>query len=383
MSALAFAAGTSLPLTSRNLPRRRFCVRRRDRACATEAPATQAVVPAATDPAVRVSAAASMGCRKFAKAVAGEWFGYEVSFAVNDGSPLSIPERYIPDEFSQWGVQVLGFEEVTSSRVFGADGKSGGGGDGEGSHLYLKRTRALPIVGCEADAVVPECRYERFVAGASADVSVSEYGVKGTVVTGAAVGFDDGAWSAGPPAFDQDAFGRWYACIVDPAAEARRARLEFSTVNEPRGAVVAFVETNEGPFCDGELLPGCGGKNSSFAEQPALTAAELSGSWEVETTVYTSEGTDTSETGEHVVSGWFVSRSFSVVVRSEEQVQTEVNVFMPTGLSVGMVKSDGEEMEFRAGWLTSPSRRVVVSRLYGAHGKLVSISRSAEKKIDA
>lgn len=362
-----------------------------DVTCATEAPTSQATpaatpaaaaaaAPAAAKPARTLDAAGGMSTPAFATAVEGEWFGYEVSFAVNDGKPMSIPERYIPDEFTNWGVGVLGFEEVTSSRVVDAKENSSSGGVGEASHLYVKRTRALPSVGCEADAVVPECRVERFVGGNDVDVAVSKYGEKGTVVPGAAVGFDDGAWSSGPATFDQDKFGRWYACIVDPAAaSSRRARLEFSTVNEPRGAVVAFVETNEGPFCDGELLPGCGGKNASFAEQAAVTAAELAGKWQVETTVLAcAEAEGSGE--ERVVSSWAEGTSSSVVERSEAEVEDEVNVLMPTGLSVGMQKSDDGGMYFRAGWLTSPTSRAVITRLYGADGMLRSVSRSLERK---
>lgn len=364
----AFLPGAPLP--PRRAPRKRA-----GPTCAADAPAVPS--PRTRDAAGGVSGAA------FAAAVAGEWFGYEASFAVRDGAPMSIPEHYVPDEFRNWGVEVLGFEEVTSSRVVDAAENSAAGGAGAASHLYVKRTRALPSVGCEADAVVPESRVERFTAGADLDVAVSEYGVTGTVIGGAALGFDDGAWSAGPATFDQDTFGRWYACMVDPAAETpRRARLEFSAVNEPRGAVVAFVETHDGPFCDGELLPGCGGNNSSFAERDALTAGELAGKWRVVTTAFACEEANSGGDGEHVVSLWGETQSEEVVTRTDEDVAEEVNVLMPMGLSVGMQKCDDGGMFFRAGWLTTPTSRAVVTRYYGSDGNLASISRSVETKDD-
>jgi hypothetical protein len=374
---LAFLPGAPLRVTAgmgSTPPRQRA---RRAAMCAPGGPPPPAIGKAAKC----IGAASGMGTGAFASAVSGEWFGYEVSFAVNDGAPVPVEERYVPDEFRNWGVEVHGFEEVCSTQVVGSDGKAGGDGDGAGAHLYLKRTRALPSVGCEADAVASECKVERLTATNTGEVTVPEYGVKGSVVTGAALGFADGGWSAGPSTFAQGTLGRWYAAIAHPDATPRqRARLEFGTVNVPRGSVIAYVETHEGPFCDGELLPGCGGVNASFAPERAVTAEELVGEWLVDASDYVCVAKAPGRDGEHVVSEWSESHSSLAVVRSAEQVADEVDVYMPKGLTVGMHASADGEMCFSAGWLTSPTLRAVVARVYGPDGRLVRISKRVETK---
>lgn len=238
----------------------------------------------------------------------------------------------------------------------------------------MKRTRALPSVGCEADAVVPEVRVDRYlVTPSSADIDVSEYAMAGNQVGGVSLAFADGSFSSGPATFSQDVVASWEAWI--PAAdgdERARARLHFGLVNEARGKVTAFVETHDGSFCDGELLPGCGGKNRSFADDEAVTDAQLAGEWSVETTemrvVRVEDGS------------WEQVCSSASVSRSVEQVAAEVNIRMPKGLTLGMREEGDGGMCVMAGWLNSPCRRTVVARHYDSEGLLISVSSSVEEK---
>lgn len=258
-----------------------------------------------------------------------------------------------------------GFEEVCSTCVQT---------DAAEPHLYVKRTRALPSVGCEADAVVPEVRLDRYlVTPNGAEIEKPEYGILGNQVGGVSLAFEDGAFSAGPITFSQDVAARWDAWIPATDGDTRlRARLDFGLVNETRGKVTAFVETHDGRFCDGELLPGCGGKNRSFADDIAVTDEELAGEWAVETIEMVSVDVDEGS--------WQEKRSSVVVTRSAEDVGKEVNIRMPKGLTLGMAETGDGGMCFIAGWLQTSERRSVVCRKYDAEGLLVSVSSSVEVK---
>lgn len=282
----------------------------------------------------------------FSDAVRGEWFGYECAFDVRTGAPECLEERYVPDEFAAWGVEIKGFEIVTSSIC-----------ELEGSEraLFVKRTRALPSVGCEADAVTPEVRTETVCA-------VGEDSVAG--------GFSCGSYSVGPTSFSQEVGARWSACLANPD-DRRRVRVEFGLVNEPRGAVTVFVEEHDGDYCEGQILPGCGGKNRSFADDAAIKAGEeLAGEWRVEKAAY-----------ERVAGGWLREQTSGFMrTRSAEDAEAEVHVAMPRGITVGMRALIDGGMDFIAGWLISPDKRTVVRRSYNSSGTLASVSRETETR---
>lgn len=258
------------------------------------------------------------------------------------GVPQPLPDFVVPDEFRNWDVQLFGYETVTSTRVYGDE-------------VYLKRTRALPSVGCEADAVVPEERVERFVTGA----------VEGKV--GGSVGFESGAFSAGPEVFLN--FFKAVAWLADPEAGQKRVRLEFGDVRKETGAVVAFVEGWDGEFCDGALLPGCGGNNVSFAEEVSMDAGVLEGRWKV-------KGTALS-----IVEGSWVEEVIDEeVVRSRDDVESEARVCLPRGISLGVLEKESGEIELCAGWILDSSRSVV-RRSYGSDGKLLRVVSGVEMKM--
>jgi hypothetical protein len=167
---------------------------------------------------------------------------------MSDGLPQSVPDWYVPDEFRAWGVPVVGFETVTSTRI-------------EDAALRVKRTRALPAVGCEADAVIPEVQ-DNLIQPAVAATDRLRCTLS--------LGFDHGGFAVGPESiadYPNTAPPRWHFCLVDPDTPnvqpenirgRRRARLEFGLVSSTHGAVDAYIEVLDGPFCGsgGEILPG-------------------------------------------------------------------------------------------------------------------------------
>ncbi|CAN8069080.1 unnamed protein product [Agarophyton chilense] len=251
----------------------------------------------------------------------GEWFGYEATFS-SEGTVLSIPDRYVPDEFRDWGVAPNGFDIVSSSKV-------------TEDTLYLKHTRALPSVGCEADAVIPE-------------VSVLKWEGPGNG------GFSDGCISCGSLQYD----GSPMLTILVSGKE--RVQLCFR-VNEQVGDVTVFRESWGSEFCDGQVLPGCGG-GTRFAEGSKMNISDLLGSWE-----YESEEVDFSKDSNIRQTSGALSR---------KSLEGEL-VTLPIGLSVRVLQEGGSVL-VESGWLHD-DKRIVIERQY-EEGVLTKIKKSIERR---
>lgn len=254
-------------------------------------------------------------------AIEGEWFGFEGTFG-QDGKALPIPDRYVPDEFREWGVAPCGFDVVTSSRV-----KEG--------VLYVKRTRALPSVGCEADAVVPE-------------VSVSTFEGEGDV------GFSDGCVSCGPVEFGK---GPFFTICTE---RKQRVRLGFKADAQIGDVNVIFEKWSQ-EFCDGQVLPGCGG-GDRFAEEASSNIEDLLGKWD-----YDIECVNTHNQNE-------IQQSSGTLHR--EKIEGHI-VLLPRGLSVRLVE-EGKDVLVESGWLHE-NTRTVVERQY-EEGKLIRVSKRVERR---
>lgn len=254
-------------------------------------------------------------------AIEGEWFGFEGTFGP-DGKALPIPDRYVPDEFREWGVAPSGFDVVTSSRL-----KEG--------VLYVKRTRALPSVGCEADAVVPE-------------VSISTYEGEGNV------GFSDGCVSCGPVEF-----GNAPSFTILTRGK-QRVRLGFK-VDAAIGNVTIILEKWGQEFCDGQVLPGCGG-GDRFVEEASSHVEDLLGAWD-----FDAEDVDIcNQSGIQESSGSL----------NREKIEGHI-LLLPRGLSVRLVE-EGKSVLVESGWLCE-NTRTVVARLY-EEGNLVKVSKRFERR---
>lgn len=226
----------------------------------------------------------------------------------------------------------------------------------EDKSLLVKRTRALPSVGCEADAVVPEVAEHIFLS------------VDGKSING---GFPDGTFSCGPASISEPLSQRWNVCLVDPSkGNKSRARLEFGFDNEPFGVVTVFLEHWDAPFCRGAVLPGCGGKSQSFATDSALQpSVALPGIWAVESLVYTFGS-----------GGWKCEHTSSVLERTISSASQEITVALPRGVSVGFITAADGARTVVAGWMTDNNLRIVSRRKYDPSGVLISVSRAVERR---
>lgn len=236
-------------------------------------------------------------------------------------------ERYVPDDFRQWGVEIKGFEIVHSATV--VDGT-----------LRLKRVRALPSVGCEADAVATEER-------------VTE--------TAGVVGFDSGSFAL------ETSDGLWILCIAHPHNNRERVRVEIPKMARQRraGPVSVTLERWDAPYCDAALLPGCGGAAVSFADEEALDPQELWGKWEVR-----------SVSMEKHEMQWRRVENVSVIRRSIEDAVNAVPIAMPHGISLSFT-SDSVE----AAWLADKGVRASMCRECGEDGTLRRVVWSVERVV--
>lgn len=279
----------------------------------------------------------------FAKSVSGEWFGYECAFTVPHGKPMNIPERFVPDEFREWGVEIKGFDSLSSTN-YTSDGT-----------VLVKRTRALPSVGCEADAVVPEVSEQSFSTRDRDSINC---------------GFPDGSFSFGPASVKKGVPQRWSIALVNPKENRSRVRVEFGPLFDRRGSVTVFIEDWDSPFRNGEVLPGCGGRHQSFATDNVLqTPEELAGKWEVETFMYNCMA---GEEG--------IGRFSSVTERINSNVTDDLTIALPRGISVGITTDKSAAQTVVVGWLVESNLRVVNQRKHGPDGNLLSVSNSVETR---
>uniref|UniRef100_A0A7S1TC41 Uncharacterized protein n=1 Tax=Compsopogon caeruleus TaxID=31354 RepID=A0A7S1TC41_9RHOD len=237
--------------------------------------------------------------------LSGDFLGYEVVFSPT-GCPREVPDRFVPDQFRDWGVRVYGFEVLTSTKVEETDGSVA---------LYMKRVRALPAVGCEADAVSTESVLYHLKA--KDDLLVRP---------------DLGAFAC-PPLFG----------ITHPTEQKR-----VILMTQAQGDLQIVVEQLDAPFSDGEVLPACGsGPIASFAEKPTVSPDDLLGQWSFRSIPL--DPAAEQEYGTH----------------TREASDFDRHCLLPLGLSV-LHTSNSVEL----GWLLNESSRVVLvankDRKYGA-----------------
>lgn len=198
--------------------------------------------------------------------------------------------------------------------------------------MYQKRTRALPTVGCEADAIIPE---------------VAETDLKQVFA------FDDGSYCVRSGSGKDE----WMFAVVNPTNGRSRVRVDFGRVDEKIGKVTVLFENWESKFNEGQVLPGCGGEQG-FAEEQTMSVSQLEGTWKY------------SETAYQVKNGWEVVESVGTVNREA----VAVSMVLPKGVSVDVKDEGGLKVE--VGWLVA-DKRVVIRRVYG-EGGLEVVSRIME-----
>lgn len=337
-------------------------------AAAAASSSTPMATPAGSAPAcVSPDAVADTPAARFAAAVAGDWRGYESSFSVATGAASSIPAYLIPDEFRQWNVAVTGYETLTSSVVLPPSDEGGP------STLETVRTRALPAVGCENDAVVPDA------ATFTAALPVSEDGETATI------GFSSGAYASGRTSGGPAAV--WEVCLLSPPgafadddgqvdnagirAHRRRMRVLAGPLDGVAGAVTLFAEGYFHTPSRGAVLPGCGGG----ADVEPLPDGNLEGAGERD-----AGWMRTAVESASAVGGWTVEPALA---EKGPPAAGVVKLRLPRGV-VLTVRDSGSGGEGGGGrslgvaWEWAPGQRVGVERECDADGRTLRVTQFTE-----
>lgn len=243
----------------------------------------------------------------------------------------------MPEAYREWDVKITGFDCLTSSTVLK-------------DSLYIRRTRALPSVGCEADAVVPD----------TLETTVSPYSA-GSFCGG----FADGSYSIGPASFTNELSQKWSVALASEGESGHaRARIDFGRVDRAAGKVSVWIESHYSDYNGGEILPGCGSPHSNFGGQERMRPDRLAGVWDVHRTQFTSVG------------GWKEQQVREMVERGSDATMFA----LPSGISLFVGEHAGITV-VEAGWLTGDDSRVVVKREYNNTGELTSVSRALETRV--
>ncbi|GAB0497993.1 hypothetical protein MMPV_009332 [Pyropia vietnamensis] len=337
-------------------------------ATATASSSAPTATPAGnTSAGVSPKAVADTPAARFAAAIAGDWRGYESSFSVATGTASSIPAYLIPDEFRQWNVAVTGYETLTSSVVLPPSDEGGP------SILETVRTRALPAVGCENDAVVPDA--STFTAA----LPVSEDGETATI------GFSSGAYASGRTAGGPAAV--WEVCLLSPPgafaeddgqvdnagirAHRRRMRVLAGPLIGVAGAVTLFAEGYFHTPSRGAVLPGCGGG----ADVEPLPDGSLEGAGEPD-----AGWVRTAVESASAVGGWTVEPA---PVEQGPPAAGAIKLRLPRGvvLTVRDSSRDGDGGSGRSlgvAWEWAPGQRVGVERECDADGRTLRVTQFTE-----
>ena len=225
----------------------------------------------------------------------------ECFFSAISGDAENIHERYVPDAYRDWGVEISHFETVASTNA-----------------NRLRHIRALPSVGCEADAVATED---------SLTEDVLEVWKDGSFVSSRTI------------------------CVAHPNDEVReRVRVECASTSR---TLSVTVERWESVYCDGAVLPGCGGALESFSHEKRIDANTLAGRWKL--------------------------HNGDLVTRDE----VSPCIMLPRGITVDAICIEGVGWRLRqVAWLPLDSDvRNVVRCVHDRAGDFVSADRSFEQRV--
>ncbi|KAL4458080.1 hypothetical protein ABPG75_012945 [Micractinium tetrahymenae] len=201
----------------------------------------------------------------FAASVSGEWEGVTASFNP-DGSPIPLPEYYVPQAYRDWGVELFDWQSQSSVLA-----------DSQGVSATCRRM--MPTVGCEADAIA-------FMQEAAQLFSTAPGSQPATAAP-------DGSYSAGPADISSADLRKvaFEHCLALPAEGPQQQRMRLRVVQQlRRGAasggwrldsVELHSERYDSPYRGKLELSGCGGGMKGFASSEALPADALAGAWQV------------------------------------------------------------------------------------------------------
>lgn len=275
------------------------------------------------------------GLARFARAVRGEWTGYEAVFDLC-GQALPIPDYYIPEQFVEWALTPLGFE--TNHSIVLRD-----------TTLFIKFFRILPVVTLFAD-----------------HVDLEEDLVRVDITQPGTVTFDDGCFVVGNavvPVRRESRLDKYPAirfCLRDPRHEQRSALHVKLSFDFERACLVKdltiILEKWSCEYCDGADIDGSSGFVEGWAVESAMQSDALRGVWAVD-------------------GGDQVRRDGGEVAEEGRQV------YLPRGIDVA-IRRVADDLVVTVGWLVHADHRIVVRRTYDHGGALMRSERLVERRVE-
>lgn len=265
----------------------------------------------------------------FAEAVKGEWAGYEGEFDPS-GTPLTIPDYYIPEDFVSWGLEPKGFECTHSTIV-------------RGTKYYVKHLRVLPAVSLFADHVDLETNFHI--------VDFAE--------SNAAHCFPDGSYSGGPSPVVLDRksiLDKWPSAdlTLRIGKRALHCNVKFDFAKRCIVEKVRLVlEQYSCIYCDGADVEGSSGYVEGWPTYEKCSPTQLAGTW--------------------------CTHDANQVIREKgPDEQPGSCIYLPEGITVGVDEADDGGVRVWLGWLHEPQSRAILERIYSNQGVVVESRQSTE-----
>lgn len=281
---------------------------------------------------------------RFAAAVRGEWRGYEGRFRADDARVKPVPDYYVPEEFSEWGVRPNGFETNHSIIV-------------RGDKLFRKFLRILPSVSLFADHVDVEEDHVEIPLVSTDSISTAS--------------FPDGSFITGAQRVEpkrESLLSKWPALLLsiqDPRSEVRRAANVWVKFDFANGNFVdevrVVVESWSDEFSDTPELEGSSGFVDGWVSEPNVDPKALTGNWHTEDDLVIQDGSDNIATKEH---------------GNDEMAR----LLLPNGLDLSLQRDDN--LTVQVGWLVKDDLRIVLRRCFAPDGVVLSSQRTVGQRAD-
>ncbi|XP_062081514.1 uncharacterized protein LOC133787207 isoform X1 [Humulus lupulus] len=285
---------------------------------------------------------------EFAKNVSGEWDGFGADFS-NEGIPIELPERVVPDAFREWEVKVFDWQTQCPTLA-----------DPEENVLSCKLIKLLPTVGCEADAATRFSIDERSVGGPNSRVSAFAYQPSGSYVA---------VW----PIDEKGSHNliELEHCLINPEDRESRVRIIqiLGVENEKMvlRSIRVFVEQWYGPFRNGDQLGGCAIRDSAFASTAALKASELVGVWQGSAAVANFDGSHQD----------FLQQLLDYSDRKSVRDECDI-ILLPKQLWCSVKAGKGGDTLCEVGWLFNNGRAITSECTFSSKATLKAIVIACE-----
>lgn len=259
----------------------------------------------------------------FGELIKGEYTGFEAKFDEDTGAALVIPQEDIPEDFFEWKLLPVGFQSSMSIIV-------------RGSKLYEKLFRIMPDVSVFGDHVDFDEELSVFVA-------TTEEGF---------YFFPDGSYTSGAARVSEGKDSASTQLTIRDGSRCTRVGVTVDIVSGEFSEPLHVIQDEYSCiYCDGADVEGSSGYVEGWASGTPMEVKALEGDW----------------------------------TRGGGAPEERKQLYLPSGIDVGIAKTGGGGFVVHVGWLVEVGRvevgrRIVLSRSYSAKGEVTGSDRVEEYK---